>query len=127
MNKYIKKEYSKSELTSKLIRFAYDIYDELGYGLPEKVYQRSFGALLEKNKLKYSKEKYGKIIFEGKIVGRYYVDFVVEKVAIEFKIRNEIYQKDINQLLNYIKSEQIPVGLIIAPGKEGIKIKRLAN
>ena len=34
------------------------------------------------------------------------MDFVVENVAIEFKVRNEIYQKDISQLLNYIKSER---------------------
>lgn len=121
--KYINEKYPKSELTSRLIRFAYDIYDELGYGLPERVYQRSFEVLLDKNKLKYSKEKYGKIEFNGKVVGRYYVDFVVENVAVEFKIRNEVYQKDISQLLNYIKSEKLGTGLIVALGKDGIKIK----
>jgi len=125
--KYIKKEYLDSELTSKLIRFAYDIYDQLGYGLPEKIYQRSFEKLLQNNSLVYQKEKYGKILFDNAIVGKYFLDFLVEGVAVEFKVRNDIYQKDINQLLNYLKSENLKTGLIIALGKDGIKIKRLVN
>ena len=125
--KYIKQNYPNSELTSNLIRFAYQIYDELGYGPAEKIYQRAFESLLKKNRLNYSREKYGKIIFDNNVVGRYFVDFVVESVAVEFKIRNDIYQKDINQLLNYIKSENLQTGIIIVLGKDGIKIKRLIN
>lgn len=127
-NKYIKKEYPLSDLTSQLIGFAYKIFDELGYGLPERVYQKSFETLLCKNKIKYNREKYGVIKFDDVKVGKYFIDFLIEnKVAIEFKVRNEIYKKDISQLLNYIKSEKIKVGLVIAISKEGIKIKRLIN
>jgi GxxExxY protein len=127
-NKYVKKQYRHSNLTGQLISFAYHIYDELGYGLPERVYQKSFQALLVKNNLEYAKEKYGKIIFDDVLVGRYFIDFLVEKkVAVEFKVRSEIYQKDISQLFNYLKVENIKTGLIIAFSKEGIKLKRLAN
>jgi len=127
-NKYIKKEYPLSDLTSQLIGFAYKIFDELGYGLPERVYQKSFETLLCKNNIKYNREKYGVIKFDNVKVGKYFIDFLVEnKVAVEFKVRSEIYQKDISQLLNYLKSEKIKVGLVVAISKEGIKIKRLIN
>ena len=120
--KYINTEYPNSKLTSELIRFSYDVYDELGYGLAEKIYQRAFESLLKKNGLKYSKEKFGRIVFDGNVIGKYFVDFVVENIAVEFKIRNEIYQKDVSQLLNYIKSENLQTVLVIALGKSGIKI-----
>ena len=127
-NKYIKRKYLHSELTSQLIGFAYKIFGELGYGLPERVYQKSFETLLRKNQLNYDREKYGVIKFDNVKVGKYFIDFLIDnKIAIEFKVRNEIYQKDISQLLNYIKSENIKVGLVIAVSKEGIKIKRLVN
>lgn len=127
-NKYVKNQYPNSDLTGQLISFAYLIYDELGYGLPERVYQKSFQTLLAKNNIKYKKEKYGKIIFDNILVGKYFIDFLVEdRVAVEFKVRSEIYQKDVSQLLNYLKAENIQTGLIIAFSKEGIKLKRLIN
>ena len=127
-DKYIKPEYPESEFTSKLIRFVYDIYDELSYGLPERIYQKAFESLLNENNIGYSREKYGKIVFNNEIIGKYYIDFVIEnKIAVEFKVRNEIYQKDINQLLNYLKSENLKLGLVIALTKDGPILKRVAN
>ena len=127
-NKYVKKQYPNSDLTGQLISFAYLIYDDLGYGLPERVYQKAFQALLAKKNFEFKKERYGKIIFDGVTVGKYFIDFLVEnKVAVEFKVRSEIYQKDISQLLNYLKAENIQTGLIVAFSKEGIKLKRLIN
>lgn len=121
-------EYPASELTEKLIGFAYQIYKELGYGLLEKIYQRAFEECLESSSINYSREKYGKISFNNTVVGRYFLDFLVEgKVAVELKVRNEIYQSHIMQTLNYIKSEKLPVGLILVFAKNGLKIKRLAN
>jgi len=127
-NKYTSEEYLYSEITSKLIRFAYDIYDELGYGLPERVYHKAFEKLLEENDIKYQREKYGVVKFNGTNIGKYFLDFLIDgKVALEFKVRNEIYETDVNQLLNYIKLEKIRIGLLIVFTKNGLKLKRLIN
>ena len=120
--------YPESDLTEKIIGWAYKVYRELGYGLPEKTYQRAFAECLKENKLKYSKEKYGKIVFNNITIGKYYLDFLIgDKVAVEFKVRGDIYETDTIQLLNYIKSEDIPIGLVVVFTKKGLKIKRLAN
>ena len=122
------KDYPESKLTEKIIGFAFDVFNDLKYGLKEKAYQKALEALLIENKINYQREKYGKIRYHGAIIGKYYLDFLIEgKVAVELKVRSEVYQKDIGQLLNYIKSEQIPVGLLIVMTKYRVEIKRLAN
>jgi GxxExxY protein len=126
--KHDEKEYPLSGLTKKIIRCAYDVYDELGYGLREKVYQKALCKSLEEKGIKYAREKFGRIFFRDTVVGRYYLDFLIEnKVALELKVRNDVYEIDINQLLSYIKSENIPIGLLVVFSKTGIKIKRMAN
>ena len=120
--------YPESDLTEKIIKCAYLVYRELGYGLPEKVYQKAFAKCLEDQNLGFTREKFGKILFDKVQVGKYFLDFFVEnKIAIESKVRNDIYETDVIQLLNYIKSEKIKIGLLIVFTKKGLKIKRLAN
>lgn len=125
---YDKNKYPESDLTENIIGCAYEVFRQLGYGLPEKTYQKALARALEDKKIGYSREKYGKITFNGVTVGKYFLDFLVEeKIALELKVRNNIYETDTNQLLNYIKSECYPVGLLILFSKTGVKIKRLAN
>lgn len=120
--------YPESKLTEIIIGCAFKVYNELQYGLSERMYQRALAKELRKHELDLKKEKYGLIKFDGEVIGRYFVDFIVQnKIAVEMKVRREIYQKDINQLLNYIKSENLSVGLLLAFSKEGVKIKRIIN
>lgn len=128
MNKYDKEQYPHKELTGKIIKLAFNIYNELGYGLPERVYQKAFKCALSKEKISFTKEAYGKIEFDGEVVGKYFLDFLVDgRVAVEFKVRNEIYKKDVVQLLNYLKAKKIEIGIVLAITRDGIKIKRLVN
>lgn len=123
-----KKRYQGFDLTGRLIGYAFEIYNQLGFGHRELVYHKAFELLLNKNNITYQREKYGKIKFNGKIIGKYFIDFVIEdRVAAEFKVRNEIYKKDISQLLDYMISEEIETGLLITFTKEGVKLKRLIN
>ena len=128
MKEYNEKKYPLSDLTKTIIRCAYDVYDDLGYGLSEKTYQRALAECFNDKRIKYNREKYGKITFNNVTVGKYFLDFLIEeKVALELKVRNDVYETDSNQLLNYIKSEKLPVGLLIVFSKKGLKLKRLAN
>ncbi|MCX6810378.1 MAG: GxxExxY protein [Candidatus Berkelbacteria bacterium] len=52
-----------------------------------------FAVEFEKTKIGYKRECYGAIKYDGKIIGKYFLDFLVEdQIAVELKIRNEIYQ-----------------------------------
>lgn len=124
----MKEEFAESELTEKIIGAAFKVFNDLGYGLREKVYQIALASLLQSSGLKCKREQYGTIKYNGTIIAKYFLDLLVEeRVAVELKVRNDIYQKDINQLLDYIVSETIPVGLLLAFTTKGVKIKRLIN
>jgi GxxExxY protein len=117
-----------NDVTRKIIESAFEIYNVLGFGLKEKVYQRAMAKDFDTKKLLYTKEQYGKIVFQGAVVGRYFIDFLVEgKVAVELKVRNELYNQDVVQLLNYLKSKDLKVGLLIAFTSKGVKLKRVVN
>ena len=120
--------YLEVESTRKIIGIAFKVFNELGYGLKEKTYQHAIEAMFIELGIKYEKEKYGKILFHKRIIGKYFLDFLVaDRIAVELKVSNDVYQKDTNQLLNYIKSENLPLGLLLVFSKGGVKIKRLVN
>lgn len=116
------------ELSHRIIGLIYDIYNELGYGYQEKYYQRSFELLLKENKIRYNRELKIPIQFREKIIGRYFIDFLIEdKIAVEFKIAEEFYLQHMQQILAYLKSANIKIGLLVLFTKEDIKIKRFIN
>lgn len=87
------------ELSDKVIGGAYKVYNNLGYGHPEKVYQKSLAVELDNQGIKYKRECYSKILYDGEVVGKYFLDFLIEdKMAVEVKVRREIYKKDWMQL-----------------------------
>lgn len=121
-------EFVHGDLTRKLINIAYKVNDSLGYGYPEKIYQKAFEKQLIREKTSYKRESYSKILYDGEIVGRYYLDFLIDNiVAVELKVRREVYESDWIQLLNYLKAKNLNVGLLIVFTKLGIKIKRVMN
>ena len=123
-----KQELLYKELSEKIISSVYSIFSELGYGHPEKVYQKAFELELKKSGLRYKRENYSLIKYDGEVAGKYFLDFLTEdKIAIEFKVRREIYESDWLQLLNYLKATDLKVGLLIIFTKEGPKIKRIVN
>lgn len=115
-------------LSNLIIGLSFEIFNALGYGLSEKVYQNALEQKLLKSNIGYKREKYAKIVFEEAVVGRYFLDFLVEsKLAIELKVCNEVYKTHINQLLNYLKSKNLKLGLLIVFSKNGVLIKRVIN
>ncbi|MFA7244240.1 MAG: GxxExxY protein [Patescibacteria group bacterium] len=126
INRFDNDEYPEIELTRNIIGCAFEVYKALGYGLSEKTYQNALSESLAKKQLEFQREKYGFVTFNGKKVGKYYLDFLVAgKIAVELKVRNEIYETDVRQLLSYLSSEKIQVGLLIVFTKNGAKVKRL--
>jgi len=121
-------EYPEKDLTEKIIGCAFNIFKELGYGLPERMYHKAMETALKKSDLNYKRECYGKVEYDHCVIGKYFLDFLVEdKVALEFKVRNEIYQKDLAQLLNYLKMKKLKVGLLLVITSSGVEVKRVVN
>lgn len=118
----------ENEYSRKVIGFAFQVFNELGYGLSEKIYQKAFEVLLIDNNVNYKREKYCKIAFAGQHIGKYYLDFLIgDKLAVELKVKNEVYITHINQVLNYLKAENLKLGILLVFSKGGVLVKRVIN
>lgn len=63
-----------------------------------------------------------------KIIGKYLIDFLVEdNSALELKVANDFYTKDIKQLLSYLKARNLKLGMLILFTKDGVRYRRLVN
>jgi len=81
-------EYPLSILTGQIISCAFEVYNQLGYGLPEKIYQKALAKNLENKNLLYSREKYSLIKFNGDPVGKFFLDFLVETRYMKLTLFN---------------------------------------
>ena len=108
-----------SEITGEIIKAFYKVYNALGFGFLEKVYENALSAELESKGFLVEKQKPIKVFYNGKIVGEYFADLVVNnKVIIEVKAVDAIDKAHEAQLLNYLKATEIEVGLLLNFGQK---------
>jgi len=115
-----------AETTGQIIKAAYDIYNQLGYGFLEKVYQRAMQVELLQNGLVCECESRILVKYKNVVVGEYFADlFVDQKVIVELKVAKKYNAEDEPQLLNELKATGIKVGMLVNFGKTGVEYKRL--
>jgi GxxExxY protein len=108
-----------TELTDSILCCFYSVYNTLGYGFLERVYQRALCLELETRGISAVAEVPIKVLYRDQIVGEYFCDVLVENIVIlEIKATNELIPKHEAQLLNYLKATQVEVGLLLNFGPE---------
>lgn len=113
------------ELTGAILKLFYEVYNELGYGFLERVYQNAMYYELKANGYKVEAQK--KIIVQYKdiIVGEYFADLIVDNcVILELKAVESLAKEHHNQLINYLRGTDCEVGLLLNFGKKPEFIKK---
>ena len=111
-------------ITDKIIKCFYEVYNILGYGFLEKVYESALYNELVSNGLSCERQKKIEVHYKNNLVGEYYADIVVEnKIIIELKVAEALCEEHEFQLINYLKATNIEVGLLLNFGKKP-EIKR---
>ena len=107
------------DLTDAIIKTFYDVYNELGYGFLEKVYQNSLYLELRTRGFQVEAQKQIKVHFKGIEVGEYYADLVVNNtIILELKAAEVIVEEFEFQLINYLKGTDKEIGLLLNFGKK---------
>lgn len=107
------------DLTSLILKTFYEVYNELGFGFLEKVYQNALFIELRKNWLLAIPNKEIKVYYKGENVGDYYADIIVnDTIILELKAADYIVEEFENQLLNYLKGTDWEIGLLLNFGKK---------
>ena len=112
-------ELLQSELTEKILKVFYIVYNKLGYGFLEKVYENALCIELKKMGLRVVKQQPINVYYDREQVGEYFSDLLVEDlVIIELKAAAAIIEEHEYQLLNYLKATDMEVGLLLNFGKK---------
>jgi GxxExxY protein len=102
------------ELTEKIIGIFYDVYNELGHGFLESVYEQALALALAQAGMRVERQVPVSAWFRGQQVGDFRADGLVDgKVLLELKAARSIDQAHEKQLLNYLRATDIEVGLLL--------------
>lgn len=107
------------EITQIIIRCFYNVYNQLGFGFLEKVYENALIVELKANGLDASRQIPIEVFYKEHSVGNYFADIIVEnKIIIEIKAgENGLIAEHELQLINYLKATKMEVGLLLSFGK----------
>jgi len=119
-------DFKYKELTEKIIEIFYRVYNKLGYGFLEKVYEKAMMIEFKKENISAVSQSAIKVLYEGEIVSEYFADILIlGKIIVEIKAVKNIAEEHEAQLLNYLKATDIEVGLLLNYGPKP-KFKRKA-
>jgi len=122
-------DFKHKELTEKIIKIFYSVYNKLSYGFLEKVYENAMMIEFKREGILAVSQSPMKVFYEGEVIGEYYADILVDnKVIVEIKAAKQLVEENEAQLLNYLKATDIEVGLLLNFGtKPEVKRKVFDN
>lgn len=107
------------EITESIIAAFYDVYNTLGYGFLEKVYENALALELVKQGFDIKAQVPIPVFYDDKQVGQYYADLLVDdKVIVEIKAAKDLCEEHEFQLINYLKATNCEVGLLLNFGRK---------
>lgn len=107
------------EFTQKIIKAFYQVYNTLGYGFLEKVYENSMIIELSKLGLRVKNQERVNVYYEKNLVGEYFADLLVEDIIIvELKAAENLREEHEFQLINYLKATNLEIGLLLNFGRK---------
>jgi len=114
------------DLSYTIAGFAMEVHNKLGSGFLEKVYENALMVLLEKNSIVAQQQAPVRVYFEGKLVGNYCADILVDgKIILELKAANGISDVHRAQVLNYLRATGMKLAIILNFGKSRLEYERL--
>lgn len=113
------------ELTRQIIGCAYKVFNAMGHGFLESVYEKCMLIELQKLGLSVLNQHPIKVYYEGEVVGDFEADvFVESKVIVELKAVRTLLQIHEIQVVNYLKATGINVGLLINFAEQQVEVRR---
>jgi len=107
------------EITDSILGSFYEVYNELGDGFLESVYENALYLVLTGYGLCVEKQKDISVFFRGKVIGNFKADLIInEKVIVELKAVRTLNAAHEAQLINYLKATDIEVGLLLNFGRK---------
>jgi len=113
------------DLTEKIIGCAYQVYNKMGFGFLESVYEKCLLIELKRAGLQAEAQRSVAVYYEDEVVGEFLADVIVEDaIILELKSVRRVVKAHEVQLVNYLTATGKDVGLIINFAERNVEIKR---
>jgi len=106
-----------AELTNKIINSFFKVYNTLGYGFLEKVYENALVVELKRAGLNVLQQQNIKVYYGNQVVGNYFADIIADQVILEIKSAEGLREENKAQLINYLKATDKEFGLLLYFGR----------
>jgi len=114
------------ELSYKIVGILFQADNQIGYGHRESLYQAAISKLLKDNKINFKEQLKSNIKISGKPVKSYFIDFLIDgKIVLEIKAGDRFNRENIAQVYDYLKANDLRLGIIANFTKRGVKFKRI--
>ena len=116
------------ELSYEIVGALFEAYNRLGYGYQEKYYQKAVAECLKEKNIKFIEQAPYKVKMGDKIIGQYFLDFIIEgKVVLEIKKSEKFSKQNIDQVNGYLKATGLELAILANFTPSGVKTKRMLN
>ena len=121
-------EIVEKDLSYQIVQAGYTVFNELGPGFDEKIYENAMVVVLEKSNHIIEQQKRVKIYFQGVEVGLDKIDLIVDgRVILELKAVSEIAPIHRQQALSYLKATGLDLAMVINFGASRLQVARVVN
>jgi GxxExxY protein len=128
MRKLRRKDLVYPELSYQIIGILFEVYNEIGPGHQERYYQKAIAAGLKESGISFKEQVYTPLTFKNQKIGHYFLDFLIEdKVVLEIKKGTRFSKNNIEQIMAYLKTNNLKLGIIANFGSQQLKFKRIIN
>ena len=120
-----KKNNMDDQLTGRVIGASFQVYNTLGFGFVESVYEKALSIELNKLGIPHFTQAPLKVTYDGHIIGDFLADILVEReLVVELKSVATTAPVHEVQLVNYLAATGIDIGLLINFGPDRVEVKR---
>jgi GxxExxY protein len=124
----LEEQYPHKELTRKIIGAAMEVHNALGCGFLESVYEEALAVEFRLQEIEFERQKFLDVFYKGTKVKQFVCDFLVAgNVLVELKAIKELTAMETGQVLNYLKSTDLKLGLLLNFGASTMQYKRVNN
>ena len=114
------------EETERIIGFAFEVLNEVGHGLNEKIYENALTVLFKQNDIAFDQQRRFPVLFRGVEVGEFIPDLIVfSSVVVDPKVIDRITDHERGKMLNYLRITKLRVGLILNFKKARLEWERV--
>ena len=114
------------ELSYRIVGILFKVYNELGAGYQEKYYQKAISSELRKSGIRFKEQVLVDLKYNGEKIGKYFIDFLIDdKIVLEIKISPRFYARDVKQVIAYLKTTSLNLGILASFSKYELKFRRI--